>query len=80
LLRLYISPFQRVGKHRLKWRQYKFVFLFVVRHILVPKPGKRVPIQTVPVKVRPLCQSIRMWYKVSLEIRNYHPMWTWSLA
>ncbi len=32
LLRLYISPFQRVGKYRSKWRQYNFVFLFVVRH------------------------------------------------
>jgi hypothetical protein len=32
LLRLYISPFQRVGKYRLKWLQYQIVFLFVVRH------------------------------------------------
>ena len=35
---------------------------------------ERVPIQTVPVKLRPLCQSTWTWCKVSLEIRNYYPM------
>ncbi len=72
--------FQRVWKYRLKCLPYQLVSLFVVRHILVPKPGKRVPIQTVPVKLRPLCQSTRTWCKVSLEIRNYYPMWNLRLA
>ena len=35
---------------------------------------ERVPIQTVPAKLRPLCQSTWTWCKVSLEIRNYYPM------
>ena len=37
---VYFAIFQRVWKYRLKCLPYQLVSLFVVRHILVPKPGK----------------------------------------
>ena len=37
---VYFAIFQRVWKYRLRCLPYQLVSLLVVRHILVPKPGK----------------------------------------